>query len=252
MRKKTVKKKIKSSGQASKKRKTLVHFTIRSFVSIIGIYLLVSLIYPLLSIKSSVSCANSISCAESLKLKVENDAVGIFSNRKVVPPKIAQSPDDTPTTVLGTKTTALGEKHIYIDLKEQKLYAYEGETLFMQTFVSTGKWGRTPKGDFTIWVKLRATRMSGGSGADYYDLPNVPFVMFFQNNQVSGGAGFSLHGTYWHNNFGHPMSHGCVNMRITDAEKLYNWANPSTNGYTTYADNKNQGTKITIYGNTPN
>jgi len=61
--------------------------------------------------------------------------------------------------------------------------------------------------------------------------------MFFSGPGVSAGAGFSLHGTYWHNNFGHPMSHGCVNMRTVDAQKLYGWV----------GDN-DPGTKITIYG----
>ena len=95
--------------------------------------------------------------------------------------------------------------------------------------------------------------MEGGSSAigTYYYLPNVPYVMFFYNDEVSKGRGFSLHGTYWHNNFGHPMSHGCVNLRVEDAEKLYYWTNPPLKGNTTYADNDNPGTQITIYGNPP-
>ena len=88
--------------------------------------------------------------------------------------------------------------------------------------------------------------MSGGSGADYYNLPNVPYVMFFSNNQVPASAGFSLHGTYWHNNFGHRMSHGCVNMKTTDVAKLYEWADPPTAGNTTRANDTNPGTKVTI------
>ena len=59
--------------------------------------------------------------------------------------------------------------------------------------------------------------MAGGSGADAYDLPNVPYVMYFYQD-------YGLHGAYWHNNFGHPMSHGCVNERIVDAKALYEWA----------------------------
>ena len=85
--------------------------------------------------------------------------------------------------------------------------------------------------------------MSGGSGADYYNLPNVPYVMFFSNNKVPSSAGFSLHGTYWHNNFGHAMSHGCVNMKTTDAAKVFEWADAVTGG--------KKGTKITIYGDPP-
>ena len=70
--------------------------------------------------------------------------------------------------------------------------------------------------------------MSGGSVAlrTYYYLPNVPYVMFFENDQVAGSRGFSIHGTYWHNNFGHPMSHGCVNMKTSEAKLIYHWTNP--------------------------
>lgn len=199
----------------------------------------------------SVVCANTISCTKSLSVNVENNTIGVFDNQRVIPPKITLSKDNTTTsTVLGASTT-IGKKHIYVDLTKQILYAYQGKILFMSTPISSGKWNPTPTGDFTIWIKLRATRMTGGSGDDFYDLPNVPFVMFFYNNNVPQSAGYSLHGAYWHNNFGHPMSHGCVNMRIIDAQKLYNWVDPITNGYTTYTDNTHPGTPITIYGDAP-
>ena len=89
--------------------------------------------------------------------------------------------------------------------------------------------------------------MSGGSGDDYYDLPNVPYVMFFSNDEVPASLGFSLHGTYWHNNFGHPMSHGCVNMKTTDVAKLYEWATPVADSNITHATQDNPGTKVTIF-----
>lgn len=233
-----------------KKSKNQTSSVIRILLSFFAVYILVSLIYPLINKKSSIACANDKSCTESLKLKVENSAIGIFNNKKVVPPKISLLPSDTKPIVLGADDRS-GEKHIYVDLAKQTLYAYQGKTLFMQTFVSTGRWGRTPKGDFFIWSKLRSTRMTGGSGTDFYDLPNVPYVMFFENNEVAGSAGFSLHGAYWHNNFGHTMSHGCVNMRIIDAEKLYYWVNPVTTGNITNASSDNPGTIITIYGDIP-
>lgn len=185
-------------------------------------------------------CANSISCQASFSLKVENGAVGEFMGQKVVPPSvdIAQAP---PKDVLG-EATAVGEKRIEVDLSNQTLTAYQGDSIFMQVPVSTGKWHITPTGTFTIWEKIKATRMTGGQGADYYNLPNVPWVMFYGGDGVGDGEGFSLHGAYWHDNFGHPMSHGCVNMRIIDAEKLYYWANPRSDS---------DPTKITIYGQTP-
>lgn len=195
-------------------------------------------------------CANSISCMESAKLNVENNSLGVFAGQKIKPPAVDLAESEGKSKVLA-ESTGTGEKHIYVDLSTQTLTAYQGDTLFMKTYVSTGKWHPTPTGEFSIWEKLRATRMTGGQGADFYDLPNVPFVMFFSGSGVSAGDGFSLHGAYWHNNFGHPMSHGCVNMRIVDAEKLYYWVNPPTNGSVNVSDSGNPGTKITIYGQAP-
>jgi hypothetical protein len=195
-------------------------------------------------------CANPGSCKESLELSVDNQDMGVFNGLKIKPPKIDLAEKVDPKKILGEQGGA-GEKHIYVDLSTQTLSAYQGDTLFMQAPVSTGKWFPTPNGEFTIWEKIRSTKMSGGQGADYYYLPNVPFVMFFSGSGVSAGRGFSLHGAYWHNNFGHAMSHGCVNMRSVDAEKLYYWADPPTNGNINLSDEANPGTKITIYGKAP-
>lgn len=185
--------------------------------------------------QSTVRCANSLSCAESLKLKIENNVPGVFENRPVMPPVIF--PDDTEIQNVLGETTISKTKHIFVDLGEQKVYAFEGKELFMDASISSGKWGRTPKGEFTVWTKIRSTRMRGGEGADYYNLPNVPYVMFFANREVPAAAGFSFHGAYWHNNFGYPMSHGCINMKETDAKKLYEWADTKI--------------KVTIYGDPP-
>lgn len=190
-------------------------------------------------------CANPGSCNALPSLRVENGAVGLFEDQTVIPPHIDLAQQTSVSNILG-EDSVQGEKHIYVDLQNQVLTAYQGETVFMQTPISTGKWGRTPAGEYTIWVKMRATRMSGGQGSDYYNLPNVPYVMFFYSQAVPKIAGYSLHGAYWHNNFGHPMSHGCVNMRQIDAEKLYNWATPVSSGSITHADATNTGTKVTI------
>lgn len=221
-----------------RKRKKTYYVLIRYAIIFAVVFAFASLIYPYLPIKPSITCANSISCTESFKLNVENNAVGIFNNQKIIPPKIDLLAEEKTKTVLGEET-GQGDKHIYVDLKKQTLYAYQGNSLFMQTFISSGKWHPTPTGDFRIWTKVRATRMTGGSGADFYDLPNVPWVMFWGGDGVSDSSGFSLHGTYWHDNFGHPMSHGCVNMRIVDAKKLFEWASASP------------GTPVTIYGDAP-
>lgn len=107
-----------------------------------------------------------------------------------------------------------GEKWIDVNLSTQTVTAYEGQTAVYSTLASTGLWGTpTVVGTYTIYAKYLSTRMSGPG----YDLPNVPHVMYFFK-------GYSLHGAYWHNNFGTPMSHGCVNLSLSDAEWFYNWA----------------------------
>lgn len=164
----------------------------------------------------------------------------------------------TPGTLI--QTDVLGEatlrgKRIEVDLTNQRLYAYEGDKKVFDFVISTGKpWWATPTGEFRPWIKLRYTRMRGGSRAlgTYYDLPNVPFVMFFSNDKIPGWKGYAIHGTYWHNNFGHPMSHGCVNLKTPDAEKLYYWAAPGLEGHQSIkVTNHNPGTRIIIYGKTP-
>jgi len=124
------------------------------------------------------------------------------------------------------------------------LIAWEGGSKFLETLVSAGKWGRTPTGEFNIWSKFKYTKMSGGNKAlhTYYYLPNVPYTMYFYKD-------FGLHGTYWHNNFGTPMSHGCVNLPTVMAEKLFYWSTPALeegkNSIT--ASNNNPGTRVVIH-----
>jgi len=107
-----------------------------------------------------------------------------------------------------------GEKWIDIDLTNQMLYAYEGDTLLNSFLVSTGLPGTpTVTGTYSIYVKYLYAHMRG----DDYDLPNVPYTMYFFE-------GYGIHGTYWHHNFGVPMSHGCVNMETSQAGWIYEWA----------------------------
>jgi len=127
--------------------------------------------------------------------------------------------------VLGSTTD---ERWIEVDLSEQKLTAWDGSNMFLETLVSTGMpWWPTPQGEFRIWAKARATKMEGGEGRYYYYLPNVPFVMFFENSKVAGWRGYGLHGTYWHDDFGTVHSHGCVNLPTPIAEQLYYWTTPT-------------------------
>lgn len=175
-----------------------------------------------------------------------------FEGKTITVPNIPEN-SKLALNVLGESTG--GEKRIEVDLTNQKLYAYEGDTKVFDFTISSGRTiTPTPTGEFTTWIKLRSTRMKGGSKAlgTYYDLPNVPYVMFLYNNQIAKWKGYGIHGTYWHNNFGTPMSHGCINMKTPEAEQLYTWANPPLNGKSVIkVTDENPGTKVVIYGTTP-
>ncbi|PWH20449.1 MAG: hypothetical protein DDG59_00250 [Anaerolineae bacterium] len=107
---------------------------------------------------------------------------------------------------------------IEVDLSSQTSHAYIGRTWVRSFLVSTGTWQHpTVTGVYRIYVKYRYANMSG---PDYF-LPNVPYVMYFYK-------GYGLHGTYWHQNFGVPMSHGCVNYSIADAAWLFDFASIGT------------------------
>jgi lipoprotein-anchoring transpeptidase ErfK/SrfK len=111
-----------------------------------------------------------------------------------------------------------GERWIDVNLTQQRVYAYQGKTVVNSFLASTGTWQYpTVTGQYYIYIKLRYADMAGPG----YYLPDVPYTMYFYR-------GYGLHGTYWHHNFGTPMSHGCVNLSIPDAEWLYNWASVGT------------------------
>lgn len=126
--------------------------------------------------------------------------------------------------LLAVNAPADGMRWIEVNLSNQTLTAWQGNVAVLHTNVSTGT-ARTPTvtGRFSVGMKLASQRMVGPG----YDLPGVPWVMYFY-------SGYAIHGTYWHNNFGTPMSHGCVNMRIGEAQFLYNWAPPGTEVYVHY------------------
>lgn len=190
--------------------------------------------------------------------EISSDKTAVFNNKTLAISSnliaILQNTSNTfvQSQVLGEST---GPKRIEVDLTNQRLYAYEGDKLVYNFLISSGKWGRTPTGTFDIWIKLRSTRMSGGSKElkTYYNLPNVPYTMYFANDEIPKYRGFGIHGAYWHSNFGHPMSHGCINMKPEEAAMVYEWASPATNGKgTMYASAENPGTKVVIYGTAPN
>ena len=126
------------------------------------------------------------------------------------------------------------KKRIEVSLSQQTLRAYEGDQEVYSAKISSGIPGSktadgltsaTPTGDFYIFSKMPNKHMgtvTGNPDAEGgYSLPGVPWTCFFRNP-----GGYAFHGTYWHNNFGLQMSHGCVNMRNADAKWLFRWSEP--------------------------
>lgn len=118
------------------------------------------------------------------------------------------------------------EKKIQVHLNDQIVVAYEGDTPVRMIRCSGGTkyYNRymTPTGDFTTDYKRPSRHMVNGSKATAttYDLPGVPWVSFINED------GISFHGTYWHNDFGKPRSHGCINLPSEGAKWLYRWTLP--------------------------
>jgi lipoprotein-anchoring transpeptidase ErfK/SrfK len=132
------------------------------------------------------------------------------------PTPMPSSPDFVPTPTLAWDINE--PRWIDVDLAHQRVTAYEGRTPVYTTLASTGL-PNTPtvEGQFRIWIKLRYDDMTGPG----YYLEDVPYVMYFYQ-------GYGFHGVWWHANFGHAMSHGCVNLPTDAAEWLFNWADVGT------------------------
>jgi lipoprotein-anchoring transpeptidase ErfK/SrfK len=110
------------------------------------------------------------------------------------------------------------QRWIEVNLTTQRLIAWEGKNWVDARVISSGK-SSTPTltGVFDIQTKYRSTTMSGAD----YSVPDVPHAMFYD-------GGYAIHGAYWHNNFGTPVSRGCVNMSESGAKWLYGWASVGT------------------------
>lgn len=220
------------------KKKIFILFSIITFS--LACFVLAISADKFLGNKSGCACDNLSSATGEFELG-ENQA---YFNNLPVDPLLSALPliSSFDQKVLGEQTGE--EKWIEVDLSDQTLRAWQGSQLFLETLISSGKWGRTPTGEFRIWSKFKYTKMSGGSkeAHTYYYLPNVPYTMYFHN-------GFGLHGTYWHNNFGTPMSHGCINMPTPMAEKLFYWSGPTlaSNINSARATADNLGTRVVIH-----
>ncbi len=135
--------------------------------------------------------------------------------------------------------SAYAGKWIEVILSKQLLIAWQGQTPVRRMIVSTGVRSHpTVVGTFRIYAKIHSQAMSGPG----YYLPNVPHVMYFYR-------GYAIHGTYWHNRFGTPMSHGCVNLRLSDAAWIFSWAGPwlPPGKWAVYATAANSGTLVVVH-----
>lgn len=156
--------------------------------------------------------------ANKYKLSQEPVAQGdipTYSEDLFIPPP----PPPAPGVNDGVAPPANGERWIEINLSTQYLIAWQGDVSVLETYVSTGRPGfDTPAGTFYINTKVPSDDMEGVLGGEYYNVPAVPDVMYFTD------VGHAIHGTYWHNNFGAVMSHGCVNVPLGTSTWLYEWA----------------------------
>lgn len=161
--------------------------------------------WPTIARANNISNPNQIYAGQQLVIPAQDDGQGTY-----LVPNGGVPSAPAPTIATG--------KQIIVDLSDQAIYAYENGNLLKSVIVSTGLPGTpTVRGDFRVYWKLNSQTMSGPG----YYLPGVPWVMYFYQ-------GYAIHGTYWHNNFGSPMSHGCVNLPTPDAQWFFNWAEVGT------------------------
>ncbi len=132
-------------------------------------------------------------------------------------------------------------KRIEIDLTRQQLVAIEGNRPVFTTPTATGYFeGDTPIGDFQIERKQPTRHMASNLQGNEFDLPGVPWVCYIS------WTGVSFHGTYWHNNYGTPQSHGCINLTPEAAKWIYRWSEPSVPVEEDYVES-DHGTLVTVF-----
>jgi lipoprotein-anchoring transpeptidase ErfK/SrfK len=135
------------------------------------------------------------------------------------------------------------EKLIHVDLGTQTVTAFEGDTPVLIARCASGAGNtKTPLGDFRTYHKSPSVHMTDQDavGDAGYDLPGVPWCSFFT------GSGIAFHGTYWHNDYGRPRSHGCINLRSEDAKFIYRWTSPEVPPGVDYLHLPGQGTAVQV------
>jgi lipoprotein-anchoring transpeptidase ErfK/SrfK len=145
-----------------------------------------------------------------------------------------------------------GDKSIEVNLNTQTLVAYEGSKEVFKTNISSGLANsligkkvsntETPRGNFNVFRKIPSKHMGGGlftADPEAYILPGVPWDSFFTE------SGVAFHGTWWHNNFGVPMSHGCINMRTAEAKWIFRWTTPVNPPNT--VETNGMGTRVHVF-----
>jgi hypothetical protein len=157
-------------------------------------------------------------------------------NMRIVPPE--------ELTMLSPEVPAT-DKMIHVDLASQLVTAFEGNKMVFSQRCSSGQQGTdTPTGDFSTYHKGPSIHMTNDQGdaviKNVYNLAGVPWCSFFT------GAGHAFHGTYWHNDYGRPRSHGCVNLPSAAAKWLYRWTNPLIPPETDYLHLPGQGTRVQV------
>ena len=178
-----------------------------------------------------------LTTAKRLRLKTERidrpDEIPVYAEDLFVAPEEPEPVPELEPEPAGWSVGSFGPgpqqggyQEIVVSISAQTLWAYEAGELVMSTYVSTGTAETpdvtTPVGQWSILTKVDVQDMEGTISGEYYFVEDVPYVMYFDNE------GNALHGTYWHGNFGAPMSHGCVNLPMDVAAWIYEWAQVGT------------------------
>jgi hypothetical protein len=153
--------------------------------------------------------------------------VPVYEEELFIPPPDATPVDDgNADWTFGPGPQQGAWKEVVVSVSAQMMWAYEEGEMVMSSLVSTGTAEvpetTTPVGHHSVIAKFDAQTMEGTISGEYYRVEDVPYVMYFDNN------GNAIHGTYWHSNFGAPMSHGCVNLPMDIAAWMYGWADLGT------------------------